>query len=104
MIRNAAHHARGETEELRSVGEVDGVLAYQAQVGFVDQGCGLQGVSAAFSGEVVAREAAEFLIDRRSHIVEGRLPRGHSTEFIVTDGNNFAVWCVLGALLGQGEG
>jgi hypothetical protein len=47
------------------------ILAYQAQVGFIDQGGALQGVPRTFAIEVIVRETAKLVVDQRDQSVEG---------------------------------
>jgi len=54
-------------EDLR-VGVV-GALAHQPQVGLVHQSRGLQRVIRPFHGEQPLRQAAQFVIDERRHLV-----------------------------------
>ena len=55
--QNPAHDLRGHSEEMRPVLPVDAMLAHQPQIGFIDQGAGLERVVAPFAPHVVAGKA-----------------------------------------------
>jgi hypothetical protein len=70
---DAAHHHRGEPDELRAVGPVDLPLVDQPQVGFVHQRGGLQGVPGPLLTQVAARQSPQFVVDDRKQLVERSL-------------------------------
>jgi hypothetical protein len=70
--QHAAHHARRDTVEVRTVLPTDSRLVNEPKVRLVDEGGRLQGVRAAFSGEKRAREAPHLVVDER-HQALGRM-------------------------------
>jgi hypothetical protein len=71
--QNAPHDLRGDREKVRTIGPVDVPLIDQANVGFVDEGGGLECVTSSLPAHVAAREAMQFFIDQRVQLVECRL-------------------------------
>ena len=61
---DAAHHLRGDAEELRPV-VPGGALIDQPQVGLVDEGGRLQGVALALAPQMGRGPAAKLLVDQR---------------------------------------
>src|SRR6202522_71692 len=61
--QNAAHDPRSDREKMSPVLPLRLVLGAQAEIGFVNQRGGLQGMSLAFAPQMVVRQTAQLLID-----------------------------------------
>src|SRR5688500_6638317 len=73
---HAAHGVGGDAHHARRVLPLDFGLFCEAQIGFVDEARGVEGVPGSLVTELPAREPAELLIDAREDLVEvgsGRL-------------------------------
>src|SRR5215207_9507907 len=66
----AAHHLRGDAEEVRAVLPLNLRLVYEAHVRLVDERSGLQGVADALAPQVARRELAQLAVDDRQKVVE----------------------------------
>ena len=66
---NLTHQVRGHSEEVGAAVYLR-ILANETQVGFIDQGSALQGVSGTLAIQVIVREAAKFIVDQRDQSVE----------------------------------
>src|SRR5688572_13086606 len=62
---DAAHGLRRCRHEMGAVLPVNALVIDQPQVGFVDQGRGLQAVAGALAPHVVVRQTTEFVVDDR---------------------------------------
>ena len=71
--QNAAHQLRRNGEKMGAVLPLHAVVVHQPQVGFVDQGRGLQAVAGALARHVAVRQAVKLLIDDRRQPFE-RIP------------------------------
>jgi hypothetical protein len=67
---DAAHHVRGDADELRAVPPIDATLVDEPEVGFVHERCGLERVTAALFAEEVGGEAAQFAVNQRHQLLE----------------------------------
>jgi hypothetical protein len=65
-----AHYVGGEADEVGAVGPVD-VFAGKAEVGFVDEGGGLEGVVWALATHIGLGEAVKLGVDQREEAVGG---------------------------------
>jgi hypothetical protein len=66
------HQACRHSEKMRTV--LPGyLLLNQAQVGFVDKRCGLQGVSRLLTPHIGSREAMQFFIDKGHQLIQSCL-------------------------------
>lgn len=83
--------------ELGAILPVGVVLVQQGEVGFVDEGGGLEGVAGTFVAEEVGGKAAEFLVDEGHESGEYILVAGF--DFLEQDGA-FACWTMHGASRG----
>jgi hypothetical protein len=63
LHQNLPHELRRNGEEMSAVLEMDRLLPGEAQVSFVHQVCGLQGVIGAFLSQMAPRQAAQFVVD-----------------------------------------
>ena len=70
VAEDAAHHLGGGGIEFQAAVEIDRMLLDEAEVGFVDEGGGLEGVAGAFAGKVAGREAAKFGVDERDECLQ----------------------------------
>lgn len=70
--QNLAHQVGGHSEEMAAALERGSALVNQSDVGFVDQGGGLQGMIAALAAHVGGRQSAKFGIDDGGQGVQGR--------------------------------
>lgn len=71
VAEDTAHHLGGGGIEFQAAVEIDGMLLDEAEVGFVDEGGGLEGVASAFAGEVAGGEAAKFGVDEGDECLQG---------------------------------
>jgi hypothetical protein len=62
---DAAHEGGGDGEEVGAGLPVDLLDAGEAEIGFVDEGGGLEGVVGCFAAEVDGGDAAQFGVDER---------------------------------------
>jgi hypothetical protein len=69
--QNAPHDLGRHGEKVGAVLPVDVSHVDQAQVGFVNQGCGLEGAAGALVLHAVAGDAAELSVDPRRELVQG---------------------------------
>ena len=70
---DAAHCLRRCRHEMGAVLPVHALVIDQPQVGFVDQGRGLQAVAGALAPHVVVRQTTEFVVDDRHQEGERKL-------------------------------
>jgi hypothetical protein len=77
---NAAHHLRGDAEEMRPVLPGYSVLVNQPQIRFVDNRGGRQRVISALAAEVRARQPAQLSVDKRHELVKGLSAAGIRAE------------------------
>ena len=68
--QNLAHDVGRESDELGAAAPVD-VFASEAEVGFVDQRCGLQGVVGALAAHVGLSETVKLGVDEWKQAVGG---------------------------------
>jgi hypothetical protein len=73
VAQHPAHDAGRDAEEVRAVLPADILLFDEAEVGFVDEGGGLDGVAGALAPHVVAREPPQLVVDQRHQPRERRL-------------------------------
>ena len=73
VAEDAAHDCGGDAEEVRAALPGDVLLLDEAEVGFVDEGGGLDGVAGALAAHVVAREPPQLVVDQRHQAFERRL-------------------------------
>src|SRR5665213_506191 len=71
--KNLAHDVGRDAEKMGTALEVGLAGIDKAEVGFVDEGGGLEGVSDTLLAEVVSGEFAQFGVDLRQEAVEGGL-------------------------------
>jgi hypothetical protein len=69
---DAAHGAGGDGEEVVAVDEVDFGVGLEAEVGFVDEGGGGEGVAGAFAAELLAGDGAELGVELVDDLIERR--------------------------------
>ena len=67
---DAAHHLRGDGEEVAAILPVDVALIEQLQVGLVDDGGGLQPVVPPLARELARGQRIELVVDERDQTVE----------------------------------
>ena len=67
---NPPHHLRGDAEEVRAVLPTRRLPVDEAQVGFVNQGGGLEEVVVALAAHVTAREPVQLGLDERGQAFE----------------------------------
>ena len=70
--KDLPHHAGGQREEMGSAVPVGRFAVYHAQIDFMDEGSGLQGVITALAGKVLFRHSAQFVVDKRNECISGR--------------------------------
>jgi hypothetical protein len=72
LDQNAPHSFRGSGEEMAAAVPVLGLLdIHQPEVGFVDQGRGLERLPGLLLGEFLRRELAQLLIDQGQELLRG---------------------------------
>lgn len=71
--QDAAHHLRGDGQEVRFVGECGGVASEQAHVGLVDQRRRLQRVSRILALQPAYGDAMQLAVDERDQFLGCRL-------------------------------
>ena len=67
---NLAHHARRYGEKVGAILVARAAVIHQAQVGFMNQGGGLQRVALRFAAQVTFRDAVQLLVDQGDEEVE----------------------------------
>src|ERR1051326_1710630 len=68
--QNAAHHLRGDSKEMATVGPLNMVLVHQTKIGFVHEGSCLQCVVYSFALQVAGSQSVEFFVDLRNQLGE----------------------------------
>ncbi len=70
LDQNTPHQLARKREKMRTILPLHPLAVDQAQVGFMDQGRGLQAMSGSLAPHVMMREAAEFRIDDWDQVFE----------------------------------
>ena len=69
---NAPHGLGGSKEEMApAIPRLFGIVADETQIGFVDQGGGVEGLSRFFVGEFLGGEFAQLVVDQRQQLIGG---------------------------------
>jgi hypothetical protein len=68
---NLAHEASSDSDKVGATASAEGVLPSEAQVGFMNQGSGLQGVAGALALQMMVSEGAEILVDQGDEGLQG---------------------------------
>jgi hypothetical protein len=74
--QNPSHELRRYRKEVGAILPAHSLVIDQSQIGFVDQGGGLQAVVGAFPFQVMPCQAAEFVINDRGELIERGLVPG----------------------------
>jgi len=71
-----AHQPSGDTDKVGTIFGLERTLVAKAQVGFVDESGGLQGMAGTFTLEIVVGHGAEFGVHERDESLQGVLVAG----------------------------
>jgi hypothetical protein len=64
------HQPRGDAEKMSATAALHLAAVCEPQIGFVYEGCGLEGVVESLAAQMSARQSAEFVIDQRNQTVK----------------------------------
>jgi len=70
--QNTAHGAGGNAEKVLAVDQVDLAVTLQPEVGFVDKGCGGEGVARPFAAELLAGDCSQLGVKLLHNLIERR--------------------------------
>jgi hypothetical protein len=70
---NAAHHASGDGEEVRSVVPLDCLPVHQTHIRLVNKRRRLEAMTSGLSCHAASRDSVKFLMDERDQSLEGPL-------------------------------
>jgi hypothetical protein len=70
--KDAAHHPRSQSEEMRAALPAHLPVINQTEIGLIDKGRGLKRVTAPLVQHVMARQLAEFVVDEWYQFVSRR--------------------------------